>query len=64
MTKRAWVGLLLVLVLLVVLFVVIRLKKNDDTLPISAPIPPSSVPATSSDLAQLQLRLAPVASVE
>ncbi len=63
MTKRAWVGLLLVLVLLVVLFVVIRLKKNDDTLPISAPIPPSSVPATSSDLAQLQLSLAPVASV-
>ena len=63
MTKRARVGLLVVLILLVVLFLVVRLKKNDDNLPISAPIPPSSVPTTSSDLAQLQLRLAPVASV-
>src|SRR5262245_7016351 len=63
MTKRARVGLLLILILVAVLFLVVRLKKNDENLPISAPIPPSSVPATGSDLEQLQLRLAPVASV-
>lgn len=63
MTTRARVGLLVVVILLLVLFLVVRLKKNDDNLPISAPIPPSSVPVTSSDLAQLQLRLAPVARV-
>jgi len=63
MTKRARIGILVILILLVGLFVAIRARKNDDDLPISAPIPPSSVPPTSTDLAQLQLRLAPVASV-
>ena len=64
MTKRARLGLLAdPHPPRSVLFLVVRLKKNDDSLPISAPIPPSSVPTTSSDLAQLQLRLAPVASV-
>jgi hypothetical protein len=63
MTKRARVGLLLILILIAGLFLVVRLRKNDESLPISAPIPPSSVPTTSSDLARLQLRLTPVASV-
>jgi glucose/arabinose dehydrogenase len=57
------VELLLILILIAGLFLVVRLRKNDESLPISAPIPPSSVPTTSSDLARLQLRLTPVASV-
>src|SRR3954451_7044665 len=63
MTARARVGLLLIVILLVVLLIVIRVKDNDDDVPVSGPIPPSSVPADNADLAQLQLRLTPVASV-
>src|SRR5262249_27526363 len=63
MSKRARVGLLLILIALVLFFIVVRVKKNNDNLPVSGPIPPSSVPSTSTDLAQLQLHLAPVASV-
>jgi glucose/arabinose dehydrogenase len=63
MTKRALVGILVILILVVALFIVVRLKQNDDNLPVGGPVPPSSVPTTSTDLAQLQLRLAPVATL-
>jgi glucose/arabinose dehydrogenase/soluble lytic murein transglycosylase-like protein len=61
---RIRVALLLVAFLVVGGIIVVSRVNKDEDLPVSGPIPPSSVPPTSADLAQLQFRLTPVATVE
>jgi glucose/arabinose dehydrogenase len=63
-SRRFRVAILLALLVIVIGFLVVRAKRNESEFPVSGPIPPSSVPSTNAALAQLQLKLTPVAAVQ